>query len=460
LASRPARLAPIALLALAAGVRALVAWRTLMPGRDGATYLWMAERVAEGDLRAALATVFHPLYSLLVGGLLALAPGLDPLRAGQVVGGACAAAAVLPLWSLTQRRFGTEAALATGVLYAVGVWFARFPAECLSEGPFYLLVTLAARALAAGAAGRSGVWAGLAFWTRPEGLAVALAGAAWLWWRRPRERAAAARLTVACAVTSLALPAAYALAGQGFVLTPKAAFNYDVGIGGTPAPVGHYLAHALRMVGDSFESLGYLVVPLIVAGVLLWRRARCGSSGDVAWVLIGAAAAQALVIPMLRSNIRFLSGHGVLLLPFAGLAWTAAAAALARRGRVLPAALAGLILAPDLARLPAARGRDRLVERELGAFLRPRLSATRTLVSDMPRLEFFAGLRPSPPRPLARAELLGRCERPDVGFCALVAPRSAISEADLAALGFVAADLPEPLRRLAAARRVLVYQRP
>lgn len=464
----PSRRELAAFVALAAAVRLLVSWRTVVPGRDGASYLWMAERVGAGDPGAAFRTVFHPLYSLATGLVLAALPDLSPMAAGQLVAGTAAALAIWPLQVLTASWFGVSAGRSAALLYACGVWFVRYPAECLSEGCFYLLVAVWALAVlgrrpASAAGGQAsvrpalaGLAAALAYATRPEGLALLVIGGVRL---RGRARL---RLLVTGAACAIWVPIGYWLSGSGFTLTPKAAFNYAVGIGADDSAVRHYLVHALRLPGAAFEAIGYIAVPLAVVGLwLCWRQGRL-RGGDAAPWLLAPLLVQSAVVPMLRSNARFLSGFGHLLLPFAGLAM---AAWLGRRrvgsagARWRPLVTWLVVLAPDLARLPGARGEDRLIERRLGEWLRPRLHAPDFIATEMPRLEFFAGQQPGPPRPIGRDELLSAAARAHARFVAVVSPRSDIVAADLDALGLQAVSLPEPLSTLARQRALLVYER-
>src|SRR5262245_5536717 len=126
------------LLALAVGARVWGCLQAPVPGRDGVTYLWMAQQWAAGHFAELCAHPFHPLYPLAVGLLLQLCPVLDVVLAGQLVAAGCAALAVVPLFFATRHLFGEAAATWAAFMYATGAWFVRHPAECMSEGPFYL----------------------------------------------------------------------------------------------------------------------------------------------------------------------------------------------------------------------------------------------------------------------------------------------------------------------------------
>jgi hypothetical protein len=449
----------LALCALAAVLRGVVAALTCVPARDAESYLWMAREVAHGHLGAAFATVFHPLYPLLVAALVAAVPGMDLVTAGQVVACACAALATLPLFGLTRSVFGERAAWIACTLYAVGVWFVRHPADCLSEGPFFLAVaaSVAAAVRERRAPLAAGLWAGLAYGLRPEGASLLLCGVPWLalaaGWR------AALAMAAGFVLTAWPWPLGWAVFGDGLTLTPKAAFNWVEGAGGEDDLGGgavHWLAHALRLPGAAFEAIGYVAFPLAVAGALLARPRR---AADPAVLLLVPFLLQCAVVPFLRSNSRFLVGYGMLLLPFAGLAAARAADRLKGAPRALVVVLALAVVLGDVVRIPQVRRAERVVERELGEWLGARLGAGESIATDMPRLSFYAGLRPGPPRAPGRDELLAAAAATPTRFVAVVAARSRISEGDLRELGLAPIVLPDRLSTLAAERGVLVFAR-
>jgi len=413
------RRAPWSFLWLAIAVRALVAVRTEVPGRDGVSYLWMAEAFARGDFGALFHTVFHPLYPALVGGLLWACPVLDAVVAGQLVASGLAAIAVVPLWAVAGRLFGPMAATATALAYATGAWFARHPAECMSEGPFYLCVATWAHALLGERPrpARAGVAAGLAFLLRPEGALLLAVGGGWLLAAR-RARAAATLAAVALPIMAL-LPAGYAICGDGFTLTPKATFNYEVGVGGATSPWLHYLGEACKLPLAAWEELGWLWLPLAIAGAIAKRPRGLAAP---ATLLLVPFVLQCAVVPLLQSHWRFLSGYGVLLLPFAGVAAAGTWKGLAARGRALPWLFVALLAAADV-RVFGARNADRAVERDLGRWLAHELGPGEFVVSDMPRLDFFAGQQPPPPRPITADDVLRRAASPQCRFVVLVVRR-------------------------------------
>jgi hypothetical protein len=443
---------PWLLFALAVAMRVLGCLLRPIPSRDGVAYLWLAEQWRNGDLGALFDTVFHPLYSFAVGLLLRLAPGLDVVVAGQIVAAGSSAIAVLPLYAVTRRLCDERAATWACVMFAIGAWFVRHPAECLTEGPFHLAVLLWAalllgerpRAFAAGSA------VGAAFLLRPEGAALALAGMLLLA-RRTSVRAAIAHGIGAVTVAAL-LPLGALATGHGFVLTPKATFNYEVGIGRAASPFGHYLHEFAHMPGDAWEGLGYVVFPLMLGGIV-WRW-RQGHRLDLReWALLLPFLLQCAVFPLLRSNLRFVSGFGVLLLPFAGLAF----AALLQRVRWRW--LLVLVLVASEAKLWLGHPADRTIERGLGRWLASQMAAADTLASDMPRLWFFAGRRPPPPREILAGDLIGWAREASCRFVALRRGRSKGALPGIAAAGFAEVELPAELRADPTADEVQLFYR-
>lgn len=445
---------PWSLLLLAVAVRAMVCLRTEVPGRDGVTYLWMAERAAEGEPAALFATVFHPLYPALVAAVLALAPGLDPVAAGQMVAAGLGALALLPLWAVALALFGERAAAWAAFAYAIGAWFARHPAECMSEGPFYLAVALWALGLCGPRCrpATAGGAAAAAWLLRPEGALLALVGA-WLLWRQGRRRELA--VFAAALLPALSLPLGHALWGQGFTLTPKAAFNYEVGVGGAAAPVAHYLREAAKLPGAAAEELGWLWLPLAVCGAVLHRPRH---AADPRLALVLPFVLQCLLVPLLRTHWRFLSGFGILLLPLSGAVLAGWLPVLARRARWLPWLAVALLVAAE-ARVFGARHGERAVERELGRWIGARLGAGEYVVSDMPRLCYFAGQRPPPPRPILPAEIVAAAGSPSCRYVALVEGRTAVDPDRLRDMGLEPTEPPGLLSEAVGRRGIRLFVR-
>lgn len=443
------------LLLLAACVRTWVALQTEIPDRDAAHYLWMAQGIPVGEPERLFRSVFHPVFPALVGLLMWIAPTLDPVVAGQTISCACSVLAVVPLYLVTLRVGGTQAGWFSALAFALGTWFTRHPADALSEGVFHLCVAGAAALLVcsrrAGAACGAGVLAALAYGTRPEGATLILVGVWYVWRALPHACVAAFLGGAALAVL---LPLGWAALGPGFTLTPKAGFTWAVGAGDPIAGgVGHYARELVRMPGAFVEAFGYGVAALVLVGI--WWRRRVPAQERT--LLLAPFVVQCLVVPALFAHWRFLSGYGVLLLPFAGIAWAALGAWLSRHGRLAVAAVLLLLFARELALLPGVRRADRVVERTLGAWLGQQLRPGERVASDMPRLDFFAGVEPGPPRPILAAELEAAAATGDARFIVWVEGRMRVDPAVLRAVGLDEVALPDELR--SEDRRIRVFAR-
>jgi hypothetical protein len=444
---------PWLLLLLAAAVRAAVCVRTAVPGRDGATYLWMAERCADNDFAALFGTVFHPFYPLLTAGMLRAFPGVDPVYVGQGTAAVCGALAVVPIWLLSRELFGGRAAWWAGLGYAIGTWFCRHPAECMSEGPFYLLASMWALALQRRMPAVAGSAGALAYLTRPEGAALLLFGGLWLLARR--ERRALAVFSFAALSLAALLPLGFWRTGGGFTLTPKASFNYDVGIGQADDAMAHYFGNLLQLPLAAAEGLGWVVLPLMLFGI--WRH-RPRTFAQPTFLLLAPLLLQGLVIPLLRSHYRFVSGLGVLWFPFAGAAFVLLLDWLTRRHRLWSWLAVALFVGADVGVIEA-RNQERVVERELGRHLRTLLRPGETIACDMPRLEYFAGLQPSAPKPIRAPDVAARAASPQCRFVVWLEERSDLRAMQFGEQGYRRADLPAAVAELAAARQIRVFAR-
>ncbi|MEZ4330732.1 MAG: glycosyltransferase family 39 protein [Myxococcota bacterium] len=162
---------------MAAGVRAFAWSKTAVLFNDGPIFLAMAAALREGGIERVLDHPQHPLYPALIAALESLA--LPPETAAVCVsigGGLLAVAAVFRLaWS----RFGPDCAWVSAWTVALHPWAVDFSADVMSDGLYMGLYLAGLTALVAllerpraGAAVAFGCFTGLAYWTRPEGLAL------------------------------------------------------------------------------------------------------------------------------------------------------------------------------------------------------------------------------------------------------------------------------------------------
>ncbi|MBX3462826.1 MAG: hypothetical protein KF830_06620 [Planctomycetes bacterium] len=413
--------------------RVALAARTPLPSEDGVSYLWMAQRLADGEFAAGLAEVFPPGLSLLLAPWLRL--GGDPVATAQAFGIACAAATVLPLAAIA-RRLAPDGWLAAVWLWPFGSLLARNAVEVFSEPPFLLAMALGT---AAGLRGRwvlVGVAAGAAFWIRPEGLLLTAAFAA------AHRRAALPALAPTVAGPALLALARWS-AGHGFDPLPLLAFH---DLRDDLPQRGAVVANLLQVPGAWLEAFGLAGL----LGLAAWRRRR----EPVVQALGGFCLLQIAVVCTFVVRRRFFLSAAV---PVHALA-AEALAALAPRWRI------GVVA--GLAAIGAATGwrgtidAGKAAEREVGRWLASQLRAEQTLVGDLARVCWYAGRQPPPPRRLPPADLLASAAPAAVRFVVLGDRRPGFGELERGlAPGFDRASLPDELAALAAARGIAVFVR-
>lgn len=437
----PKGVAPGLLWLAVAGWALLLAQRVEVPSPDGIGYLWMAERFAAGAPGAALAMVFPPGWPLAAAPLLALGLPAEAAMtwvAAAALGGA--AVAVRRCAELVQPGAGWSAA----TLFAAGPLLPRLPGELFSEPLFLLVVGWGTWWGMTGRAWRCGSAAGLAYWIRPEGALLAVAFAA----HRPRH---CLRLLVPTVLAVVALPGWRAACGLDWELLPLLAFHDQR----DDLPErGQWLANLAAVPWGLAEAFG----PLAGLG-LAWlvpdlrrRATNPAALRPLVWMTLGQFAA----IGAFVMRRRFLVSAAV---PIALLA-TVPLATMSRRIR-LPLVGAAAAVAAGLA-WSAAPPPSRGVERELGRFLGAMLPGNAAVVSDLPRVVYYAGRQPPPPRHFTAAQLAAQAAAPGVQAVVLAAQsqrESSRAAAELLAETFAPLPLPEPLASRCRARGLLVLSR-
>ncbi len=179
----PEALALALLLAGAALVRVLRWQGTSQMFNDGPTFLMLAKWMGEARYGDAIAHAYHPLYSFLV--LLAHFWVGDWEQAAVLVSVIAGAASVLCLWWFVRASFGREAGWIAAIFLAVQPRALAYSADIQSDG-VYLALFLAGVACLWQAieerrcalAGWAGIFSGLAYLARPEGLGIVVVGVA------------------------------------------------------------------------------------------------------------------------------------------------------------------------------------------------------------------------------------------------------------------------------------------
>ena len=421
--------------ALLAGWVLLLAATTPVPSEDGVSYLWMAQRFAAGDCTAALATVFPPGYSLLLAPAIAL--GAAPEAAAHWLGAITLAATLWPLARLAASLGGPAAAGPAVLLFAASPLLSRLGAEVYSEPPFLLLMAWGACAALRERWFLVGLCSALAFWIRPEG---SLLAASYML-VQPRQ-AWRALLPVAGGVLALATLRWWC--GHGFDPLPIHAFHEQR----DDLPErGRLFSNLLALPGpwcEAFALAGLLVLPC-----LRWQP-------KAARPLVWQVLLQVAVILTFVVRRRFFVSCAIAVHALAG----PVLAKLRKPWRV------GLLAAALLLALwSGATGgieANRAVERDLGEWLRPQLRSGERLVCDLPRVVWYAGQPPQPPRHHTAAQMAAMVAAPEVTCVVLRTrgDRSQFTQLQPQLLQrFERKALPEPLAAAADARGVAVFVR-
>jgi dolichyl-phosphate-mannose-protein mannosyltransferase len=241
---------PAALAVLALAVRCIRWAQTAAMMNDGPEFIRLAQALAAGNWHTALSHPYHPLYPAAI----VLAHGVLPdwERAAVAVSVVASAGAVVALWLLIREGFGRwEAAIAAFLLAVHPV--AIELADVQSDSLYLLLFVASGAALlraylrqSAGAAAWAGLFAGLAYLTRPEGVGTVLVGVglcAFHFVRRDWRLPAALRLAAPlCGVAGLVMaPYVTYLSVQAGrpALTAKKSVTHLLGVskeGARPAP--------------------------------------------------------------------------------------------------------------------------------------------------------------------------------------------------------------------------------
>ncbi len=419
----------------------LQALRTPLPAEDGVSYLWIAQQFAAGEWHAAWSSVFPPGYPLLCAPGIAL--GGDPEWVGIAISALCLAAALWPIARLAER-LAPGAGLLAALLFATSPLLTRLAAENFSEAPFLLACALGLLAGLRAQWWRLGIWAGVAFWIRPEGLLLPAAfvlARQWGAWR--------AFLPALAGVLLLGI--ARWTAGHGFDPLPIHGFHEQRD--DLPGR-GEVLLNLLAVPAAWLEA--FLLAGLLPLGLLRSRRQRDGARAPGPAVLGWGIALQIAVVCTFVVRRRFFVSAVVQVTVLA-------AVVLARLPRTWRIVLLALALAFGVgAALQASPDPLRGADRELGLWLATQLQPGRTVTGDATRVVYYAGLPPLPPRHFTAEQLAAMAAPPEVQFVVLrgKSQRPASQEAQrLLERDFEPLGLPAPLADRMARRGLFVLAR-
>jgi len=193
-------------LLLAAAFEVIIVARSPAVNNDGITFSKIAQKMAHSPVEAIIMPDQHPGYPAMI---LASRPLADVfgmrseperwLLAARIAAGLCGVLSVAALWLLARSVFDARIAGVCAVIFAGMPVLRQNAADAMSDAPHLLFYILAAWALVEGVKGAKSEWfivagiaSGAAYWIRPEGLGVAVAGGAFLMlcclWGRPLKR--------------------------------------------------------------------------------------------------------------------------------------------------------------------------------------------------------------------------------------------------------------------------------
>lgn len=432
----------LSLLVFAAGLRWFQWLRAATLFNDGPRFIGAAQDLARGDWRTFLGQPQHPLYPIAIAAGHAL--GLDWENAGAFVAvlGGCAAVGAAALFF--RDAFGTQAAAIGAALLAVHSRLVEYSSDVQSDGLYLgLFVTgvwflwrawtrTSMRAAVAG-----GIFAGLAYLTRPEGIglvvvATVLAAGAWLHgsWSARRALtlagvfAASAMLCAAPYIVAVRVVTGHAgltqkkslleMAGgdpESLATAPPSAATpfatgdrVDAGAEGRAVvdatSRGARAWEAARMLARTEKSaFRYGALVLLVAGLFAARgRPTRRAVFLAALVSIYAGVLYALTLQSGYVSRRHALPALIPLFGYVGLGACALGNALASRAalrRVSPAMLAAgvaaIVAIGELATQRAPRREQERAARAAAEWLRSH-AAPGLLASDRSRLGYYAGM--------------------------------------------------------------------
>ena len=348
------------LLLFALGLRAVSLASTDVIGADSSRFLAQAVCFENGDHESALADPYHPLTAILIAGVNSAQNAILPPVDLQSTEGFCLdqrrreragwlvslAAGLLFVWlsfDLTARLFPRIPPISVALLTAVQPYFVRASIDIMSDMIFLTIFALALRSgLVAMSGSRwlpflaTGLFSGLAYLTRPEGiLLVPGIGAVWALCRPWGGKVAMPRALATLAVAALCIvPYTAAIGG----LTAKK----DVGefVAGpaiapssAPATVVADPPSTLELALASFREIFHewlgtapeTISGVALIGVLLLLRKGRGELGPLLYLAIAATLGAVLLrLLIMVGEPGYISRRHVYLLVFLALPFTVA----------------------------------------------------------------------------------------------------------------------------------------
>lgn len=203
----------ILLFGFALALRLIMVKWTYVMANDGVVYISMARDLFSGDFAAFSRENSHPLYPLMLGAVQKIV--YDWELSGKIVSAITGSLLVIPFYLWGRANIGERTALYSTLFLAVNPYHVRYSADVITESTYVLFFFLAV-IFSIDAASRkkvslfacAGLFIGLAYLTRPEGIILLLPLMAWtLFIKFPAPKLKIAALSVLIvAVVIVALP--------------------------------------------------------------------------------------------------------------------------------------------------------------------------------------------------------------------------------------------------------------
>lgn len=166
-------------------LRIIKVYQDTVIAHDGILYIKMAKIVASGDLGRISEYSFFNLYPVLI--ILAQSVFGDWELSGRMVSAILGALTVIPLFLMVRKMIDQRVALITSLLYLISPHFIECSSEVLRESSFWFFSMMALWSAWEGIGEKkwyllslSGIFTGLASFTRIEGLAVFIVIFLWI----------------------------------------------------------------------------------------------------------------------------------------------------------------------------------------------------------------------------------------------------------------------------------------
>lgn len=352
-----------ALMVLSVAIHGWLIRHTVVPARDGIDFLHYAWRLEHDPWSNVMRTEGqHPGYPLAVLALSApwrSAAGDDcnaMARYAQLVNALASCLLVVPMFLLGRRLFNRQVGFWAALLFQCLPVSARATSDALSEGLFLLLVALALFAAVQSLKSRSlvgfgvcGLFGGLAYLVRPEGVLVVLAPALVLavsqfvpTFRCPWKRAAGCLAALSVTAVLVGLPYVATIGRFTVKPTSKEILHRPVALKNAAAPstkavqcaallgvwwssdsdphgnrLGRSLAAVASEICRGFYYVGWLAA---LYGLFCYRKQLQATPG--AWIVLALVFLHAAAIWRVASMKGYVSERHVLVIVMCGLFWT------------------------------------------------------------------------------------------------------------------------------------------